>query len=186
MYLNRKEYRALLSFYSYYPDKFCEEIFNVKLRLYQKVFIRLMSRGKNMTKQYKHYTNITREILDSIDIGDLIKINDWKKPMIVEAVSDNYFLMIQERNGHTYYSVCSKLAWNGIKYNAMVGGMFHCGTDNWIFGTPLCLKYENVYEFDNPYITRLYLKEFEEGKAHISERNGIPIYDLYVKKLHEF
>ena len=29
MYLNRKEYRALLSFYSYYPDKFCEEIFNV-------------------------------------------------------------------------------------------------------------------------------------------------------------
>jgi hypothetical protein len=30
------------------------------------------------------------------------------------------------------------------------------------------------------------LKEFEEGKAHISERNGIPIYDLYVKKLHEF
>lgn len=188
MYLNRKEYRALLSFYSYYPDKFCEEIFNVKLRLYQKVFIRLMSRGKNMIKRYKHYTNITRGILDSIEVGDLIKINDWKKPMIVEAVSDNYFLMTQGRCGHTYYSVCSKLAWNEVKHNTMTGGVFHCGTDDWIFGTPLCLKYKKVYKFNNHYINQLYLKVFEEGKAqvHISEKNKIPIYDLYVKKLHEF
>lgn len=32
-----------------------------------------------MNKQYKHYTDVTREILDTIKIGDLIKINNWKK-----------------------------------------------------------------------------------------------------------
>lgn len=31
-----------------------------------------------MNKQYKHYTDVTREILDTIKIGDLIKINNWK------------------------------------------------------------------------------------------------------------
>lgn len=46
-----------------------------------------------MNKQYKHYTDVTREILDTIKIGDLIKINNWKKPMRVMAVSKNYFVM---------------------------------------------------------------------------------------------
>lgn len=28
---------------------------------------------------------------------------------------------------------------------------------------------------------KAYLQEFEDGDAHISDRTGIPIYDLYVK-----
>ena len=27
----------------------------------------------------------------------------------------------------------------------------------------------------------MYLQEFEDGKTHISERNGIAIYELYVE-----
>lgn len=27
----------------------------------------------------------------------------------------------------------------------------------------------------------MYLQEFEDGKTHISERNGVAIYDLYVE-----
>lgn len=48
-----------------------------------------------MKTEYKHYTEITKEILDSIKAGMLVKINDWKRPMKVVGVSENYFCMIQ-------------------------------------------------------------------------------------------
>ena len=134
-----------------------------------------------MNKEYIHYSEVTREILDTIKVGDLIKVNDWKKPMRVKAVSDNYFVMIEKMFGKTYYSVCSKLPWNGIRHNAMCGGMFHCGPDDWIFGSPVSADYEHLYKFENEEANQAYLKEFEDGISHISERRGIAIYDLYVK-----
>lgn len=36
---------------------------------------------------YTTYEEVTREVLDSVKVGDLIKVNDWKKPMKVKAVS---------------------------------------------------------------------------------------------------
>ena len=139
-----------------------------------------------MQKQYSHYSNITKEILDTVKVGDLIKINDWKKPMRVKAVSENYFVMTNKQFGDTYYSVCSKTPWGdkGRRHNRMVGGMFHCGTDNWIFGTPLGVEYENIYEFNDEKSNKLYLQEFENGKTRISERSGIAIYDLYIKSVN--
>lgn len=134
-----------------------------------------------MTKQYVHYSDITREILDTIKVGDLIKVNDWTKPMRVKAVSENYFVMTRKQFKDTYYSVCSKLPWDGVKHNNMIGGMFHCGSDDWIMGSSLCVDHEKVYEFNDPEVSALYLQEFENGETHISERNGIPIYDLYIK-----
>ena len=134
-----------------------------------------------MGKEYVHYTEITREILDTIKVGDLVRVNDWKKPMKVKAVSENYFVMTQNMFGDTYYSVCSKLPWDSVRHNAMVGGMFHCGCDDWIFGSPLTIGHENVYQFNNEETNKRYLQDFEDGKTHISERNGIAIYDLYVK-----
>ena len=44
-------------------------------------------------KDYKIFINITKEVLDSVKPGDLVKVNDWKKPLKVIAVSDNYFVM---------------------------------------------------------------------------------------------
>lgn len=134
-----------------------------------------------MNKEYTHYRNITREILDTIKVGDLIKINDWTKPLRVKAVSENYFVMVSNLFGKPLYSVCSKLPWKGTRHNAMIGGMFHCDTDNWLFGSPLSLQYENLYRFENDEVNQAYLQEFENGEAEISERNGVPIYDLYVK-----
>lgn len=130
---------------------------------------------------FKHYGVITREVLDTIKIGDEILVNDWTKPMTVKCVSENYFVMTCKENGDTYYSVCSKLPWHGVRHNAMIGGMFHCGTDDWIFGSPLCIENENLYQFTDLDLSLKYLQEFEDGKCHISERNGIAIYDLYVK-----
>lgn len=134
-----------------------------------------------MGKQYTHYTNITKEILDTIKVGDLIKVNNWKKPMKVKAVSANYFVMTQNLFGDTYYSVCEKLPWGGVRYNAMVGGMFHCSTDSWIFGCPLSVDYKHLYKFENDEANKRYLQEFENGNYVLSERRGIAIYDLYVK-----
>lgn len=134
-----------------------------------------------MAKEYIHYTDVTREILDTIKVGDLVKVNDWKKPMRVKAVSENYFVMTQKQFGDTYYSVCSKIPWDGVRHNSMIGGMFHCSSDDWIFGTPLCIEYENVYQFKNEEVNQKYLQEFEDGKCHLSERRGVAIYDLYVK-----
>ena len=134
-----------------------------------------------MKKEYIHYSDVTREALDTIQVGDLVKVNDWKKPMRVKAVSENYFVMTKKQFGDTYYSVCSKLPWGGIRYNAMRGGMFHCGPDSWIFGAPASIDYDNLYEFDNEEASQAYLKSFEDGESEISERRGVAIYDLYVK-----
>jgi hypothetical protein len=134
-----------------------------------------------MGKQYVHYDNVTREILDTIKVDDLIKVNDWKKPMRVKAVSQNYFVMTQKQFKDTYYSVCSKLPWGGIRHNNMHGGMFHCSSDDWIFGSPLSIDYEDLYEFENEEANQKYLQQFEDGECNLSERRGIAIYDLYVK-----
>lgn len=138
-----------------------------------------------MKKQYIHYTNVTKDILDIIKVGDLIKVNGWKRPMRVKAVSKNYFVMTQNQFGNKYYSVCSKLPWGGIRYNSMVGGMFHCSTDSFLFGCPLSINYPNLYEFENEEANRQYLQAFEDGEYELSERKGIAIFDLYVKRESE-
>ena len=125
---------------------------------------------------YKHYKEINKGLLDQIKVGDLIRINNWKKPMRVKGVTENYFIMIQNNFGNTYYSVCEKKPWNGIQYNAMRGGMFHCSTDNMIFGS---LLFPN--DFNSIELVEAYLQEFERGDIELSARRAIPIYDLYVK-----
>lgn len=134
-----------------------------------------------MKKNYIHYDNVTREILDTIKVGDLIRVNNWKRPMRVKAVSENYFVMTQKQFGDTYYSVCSKLPWDGVMHNDMRGGMFHCGPDHWLFGAPVSVDCENLYEFENEEANKKYLQSFEDGESLLSERRSIAIYDLYIK-----
>lgn len=140
-----------------------------------------------MSDNYVHYNNITREILDTIKVGDLVKVNDWETPMKVKAFSNNYFVMTENRDGLTYYSVCCKIPWKGVRHNKMVGGMFHCGTDDYVFGSPLAFAYknlygfENLYDFDNEEANQKYLQDFEDGKCRLSERHSVAIYNLYVK-----
>ncbi len=131
---------------------------------------------------YVSYSDVTREILDTVCVGGLIKINEWKVPMRVKAVSENYFVMTRKQFGYTVYSVCSKLSWDGIRYNQMRGGMFHCSTDNWAFGSPLTADYEHLYDFGDDDANDAYLQSFESGETELSERRGVPIYELYIKK----
>lgn len=133
--------------------------------------------------EYRHYENVTREILNEVKVGDLIKVNDWNDPMVVMAVSPNYFVMVSEENGESYYSVCSKIPWDGVRYNSMVGGMFYCGPDDWLLGSPLCNGREDFYKFKKPEWAAEYLQSFEDGESRVSERHGVAIHTLYIKNL---
>lgn len=136
-------------------------------------------------KGYKAFTEITKELLDGVAVGDLIKVNDWKKPLRVKGVSKDYFVMATKQFGETVYSVCEKKPWGGIRHNAMIGGMFHVGTDGWIFGSPVWSG--SGYDFDDAEKTKKYLETFElpeeaEDHSFISPRRAIPIFEIYIKR----
>lgn len=124
---------------------------------------------------YVTYEEVTKEVLDKIKTGDLVKINDWKKPMRVKGVSKNYVAMVQKQFKDTYYSVIEKKPWDGTRHNAMCGGCFHCGKDDWIFGSA-----EFNYDFDNQEAVNKYLDEFEREETHLSVRNAIPISAIQI------
>lgn len=126
---------------------------------------------------YIAYTEVTKEVLDQIEIGDLIKVNDWTKPMRVKGVSNNYAVMIQKQFKDTYYSVIEKKPSDASDYNRLRLGCFHCGKDDYIFGS----AYFN-YKFDDAAAVALYLEEFESGKTRLSVRNAIPILKIHIKK----
>ena len=140
----------------------------------------------NRNEKYKHFSGEKIGIgLQSVKVGDLIKINNWNQPMRVKCISNNYFVMTVNRFGNVLYSVVSKKPWNGIRYNNMVGGMYHCGTDNWVFGSPLQIDCENLYEFNNDEFSKQYLDDFEKEKCELSYRTSIAIFDLYIKPAEE-
>lgn len=130
-------------------------------------------------KNYEKHVEITKELLDTIKVGDLIKINDWGKPLRVKGVSENYFVMATKQFGDTIYSVCEKKKWDGTRYNSMRGGMFHCACDNWVFGWS---GFKGDYDFDNEELTAAYLDTFEKGESSISPRSAIAIETLYIKR----
>jgi hypothetical protein len=129
-----------------------------------------------MRKAYAHSQSVTKELLDAIEVGNLVRINNWERPMRVVGVSNNYLLMVRKSFGRGYYAVCEKLPWAGIRHNAMRGGMFHLGSDNWIGGSSGFPNDLNSIDEINAY-----LGEFERGHTELSARSAIPVYDLYVK-----
>ncbi|AIF52035.1 hypothetical protein [Pelosinus sp. UFO1] len=127
-------------------------------------------------KGYVSYTEVTKAILDSLQVGDLVKVSDWKKPMEIKGVSENYAVMVQKNFGDTYYSVIEKKPRTAGQHNAMRQGFFHCGKDDYIFGAT-----EFKYRFDDVEAVTSYLAEFEKGETHLSERTAITISQLQVK-----
>jgi hypothetical protein len=136
------------------------------------------------------YTEITRELLDSIQIGDLVAIQGWDDMLEVRAVSDNYFVMaspLPDKEG--LYSICEKMPC-GFSHNDMRKGLFHCGTDFWIFGyinpdddfSDDPNGEENLYTFTNQKFNASYMASLESGKTKLSSRTSVPIYELYLKR----
>lgn len=129
-----------------------------------------------MNAKYISYPEVTKEVLDTIKVGDLIKVNGWQKPMRVKGVSENYAVMIQKNFEGTHYSVIAKKPRAAGQHNAMRQGCFHCGKDDYIFGAA-----EFQYRFDDAEAVAKYLDEFETGETHLSERSAIPILTIHIK-----
>lgn len=132
-----------------------------------------------MKSTYKLYekSEITKEILDQIQVGDLVKINDWGKPLRVKGVSENYFVMAQNIFGRHLYSVFSKIPFKGLCYNGITKGNYFCCSDSWVFG-----DIDFDYKFDNQESIQKYLNKFETGEAEISMRNSVVVYSIQIKK----
>lgn len=129
--------------------------------------------------EYKLYTEITKELLDSVQVGDLIKCNEWTSPLRVKGVSENYFVMARKMFGETNYSICEKKPWDGTRYNAFRGGMFHISTDNLIF------SWMGGYDFDDEANMKKYLEALENGDIGLSLRSGCPLERIAIKKVKE-
>jgi hypothetical protein len=121
---------------------------------------------------------VTKEVLDSLQVGDLVKINAWGQPMRVRGTSENYAVMAQNVFGKTYYSVIEKKPRTAGNHNEMIRGLFHCGPDFWLFGPP----FEFAYKFDDAAAVQRYLQSFETGESELSERSSIPIHLIQIKK----
>ena len=136
------------------------------------------------------YTDITKELLDSIKVGDLVAIQNWDDMLEVRAVSDNYFVMADtspDKQG--WYSICEKKL-SPYTHNAVRKGLFHCGTDFWIFGyinpdddfSDDPNGEENPYTFTNQKFNASYMASLESGETQLSARTSVPIYELYLKR----
>lgn len=135
-----------------------------------------------MNSVYNCYSKsqITKGILDQIQIGDLIKINDWKQPLRVKGVSENFFVMAQDLHDiekPLEYSVFSKIPFKGFQCNGKYRGDYFCGPDFWLFG-----DIDFDYKFDNPESLQKYFNKFETGESEISMRNSVAVYSIQIKK----
>ena len=153
-----------------------------------------------MYKNYISYYDPSKEQLDSIEVGDYILCNDWKKPMIVVAKSKNYFIAVQKHFDTFMYTICEKLP-RKYTHNYMYENKFTIGPDNYYTYynytnleeceealirledgytyTPFCNKKEHPNYYDwkktaNPITLNL-------GTLEIG-RHGISLYQIAVKK----
>lgn len=129
-----------------------------------------------MQSEYEVYTidecEITKEVLDSIKIGDLVKCNDWKQPLTVKAVSENYFIMVRNAFSKPLYSICEKKPSSETR-NYYTKGAFRIGTDAWVFG---------VYDYFEQKDCEKAIKDFETGKAELSVRRAVDLELIQIKR----
>lgn len=113
---------------------------------------------------YKEYigSKITKEVLDQIQVGDYVRCNGWKKPMIVVAVNDTHFIMIKNHFKTFVYSICEKLPSTTTR-NCYHKGKFRIGPDN-AYG---------AYDYTN-------LKECEEALIRLKDGYSYtPLVEAY-------
>lgn len=136
------------------------------------------------SKGYEVYENVSREILDSVKVGDKIKCNLAKKPSTVVGVSENYFVMIQKNFGLTYYSVCEKKRVDFGRRN-FEKDQFRIGPDFWIFGflsKDFSFDDNEQYRWNDENWIKEYLQSFEEGISQLSERKSIGVGRIEIKR----
>ena len=127
-----------------------------------------------MNKQYIEYRNITKELLDSIKIGDLIKCNNWTVPLKVNAVSENYFVMVRKLFDKTEYSICQKTVPNWSRNNVS-GTTPIIGVDNKLFN---CIGDYAIPENAKELLRQMELKEMG---MEMSVRSSVDLTIIKIK-----
>lgn len=108
--------------------------------------------------------NITKELLNQIKVGDLVKINNWKRPLRVMAVSENFFIMsLKAFHDNCIYSICEK---------NKIGGYFYCAPDDHY----CAYNYGDKIECENA------LKDLEAGVLDLSRRRWLLIKTIAIKE----
>lgn len=114
-------------------------------------------------------------ILSCIEIGDLIRINDWDTYYTVCGISDNYILAHHE----VEYTII--LRWpTTFSYNGIPAGSYVCAPDFWIFG------YHGGYRFCDPAWVKEYMQSLEGGETEMSVRNRAQIARIEVKPVRSY
>jgi hypothetical protein len=123
--------------------------------------------------------DITKELLNTIKVGDFIKVNTWKRPMKVIAISENFFIMWKPCFETYMYSICEKNK-RGYAHNMFYrpkcgfdSDEFVCGPDNYVFGK---------YDYDDAEECEEALKDLESGEMEVSQRRGWGIWHLEIKR----
>lgn len=127
-----------------------------------------------MSKKYTQAEVPTKESLDSILIGDLVKINDWKRAVRVYGTSENFVLVASPFMGSWLYSVIEKRP-STVTHNNRTRGAFTCGPDHWIFG------YVDGYRPKDRAWLDAYLASWESGETEFSRR-AISINKISVRR----
>lgn len=128
-----------------------------------------------------HNDEITKDVIDSLGVGDIFKINCWDIEMTVKGISANYIIA---SNGERYTIISktkgtAKMNYNGRDYS----NKYYCAADDWIFGHPDKIDYPDIYIFNTKESVDVYLNSLEKGETRMSVRNREPINILYVKHL---
>lgn len=122
-------------------------------------------------KVYELFERPTKELLDTIKVGDMIKCNNWKESYKVKAVSENYFIATRPFFGDAMYTICHK-ANAGFNHNGIIPDLPYIGPDNYVFG-----NYDYKDDCDDA------IKELESGEMEVSVRNGVALYQIQIKRM---
>lgn len=126
---------------------------------------------------YTRHTVITKELLDSIQVGDQVKCNDWLYPRIVKAVSENFFVMARKAFGKIEYTVCDKRPWGVKEKYEPRKVMAYTNPEDFTYGW-----YYNGFDFDEDTNMQEYIDALESGKIGLYRREGFVLEYIAILK----
>lgn len=192
-----KEYKKVIkkrNYKNYYKKKGYDNCFTVKtfgkrkkdlnqeeMREFWRIQQRISRQKRNPYLIYED-NNITKEVLDIIKVNDFVKINTWKRPMKVIAVSENFIIMWRKHFKTFGYSILEKFK-RGYSHNLVYGDEncgfsfndFVCGPDN----------YYCKFDYSNKQDCEKALTELENGDLEVSTRHGWGVYYIEIKQGEE-